>query len=74
MRGIGIAPCGPDALEGVDAESLSQVLSRLVEPQQCFQRRLVAPVANPFAASPIDLNIGLGAGAMVVQVGIENSR
>src|ERR1035438_1927025 len=60
-----------DALQGVDAESLAQVLCRLVQRQQGLQRSLVALVTNAFSALLIDLNIGLGAGAMVVQIRIQ---
>ena len=70
-RGVGIAQCGRDALQRDDAESLAQVLSRLIERQQRFEWSLIAFVANPFAASVIDLDLGLGAGAMVVQVRVE---
>ena len=70
-RGVGIAQCGSDALEGVDAESRAQVLNRRIERQQRFERSSIAFVANPLAASRVDLDIGLGAGAMVVQVGIQ---
>ena len=70
-RGVGIAQCGSDALEDVDAESRAQVFSGLVKRQQRLQRSLIALVANPFAASCVDLDLGLGAGAVVVQVGVE---
>ena len=60
-----------DAFQGVDAESLAQILCRLVERQQGFQGSLVALVTNALATLLIDLDVGLGAGAMVVQIRIQ---
>src|ERR1035438_7364247 len=58
----GIADRRSDALESIDAESAAQVLCWFLQSQQSLQRRLVALVADAFAALRIDLNIGLGAG------------
>jgi hypothetical protein len=46
-------------------------MSGLVERQQGLERSSIALVTNPFAASLIDLDLGLGTGAMVVQVGVQ---
>ena len=68
---FGIAEGSGDSLQGVDTESLAQILCRFIQRQQGLQRSLVALVANAFAALLIDLDVGLGAGTMVVQIGIE---
>ena len=70
-RRLRIAAGAGDALQGVDAEPLAQVLCRFIQRQQGLQRRLVTLVTNPFATLLIDLDIGLSAGAMVVQIGIQ---
>ena len=70
-RCFGIAEGAGDSLQCVDAESLAQILCRFIQRQQGFQRSLVSLVANAFAAFLIDLDVGLCAGTMVVQIGIE---
>ena len=70
-RGFGVAERGGDVLEGVDAESLAQVPSRLVERQQGFERRLIALVTYTLAPFLVDLHVRLSTGAMIVQVGIQ---
>ena len=49
----------------------AQVLCWIIQLEQGFQRSLVALVADAFAASEIDLDVGLGAGAMIVQIWVE---
>jgi len=61
-RCFGVTERRGDAFQGVDAESLAQILCRLVERQQGFQRSLVALVTNAFAALLVDLDVSLGAG------------
>src|SRR5271170_4909641 len=69
--GIGVAEGASDALQSVDAEPLAQILGRFIQSQQGLQWSLIAFVTDAFAALLIDLNVGLGAGAMVVQIGIQ---
>ena len=70
-RRFGIAEGTGDALQGIDAEPLTQELCRLVQRQQGLPRSLVALVTDAFAALVIDLDIRLGARAMVVQIRIQ---
>ena len=67
-RRLCIAEGAGDAPQGVDAKPLAQVLCRLIQRQQGLQRSLITLVTNAFAALLIDLDIGLGARAMVVQI------
>ena len=71
LGGFGIADRGGDALQNGDGESRAQVLGGLGQGQQGLQRGLIAPVVAPLTAFLVDFDIGLGAGAMVVQIGIE---
>ncbi len=50
---------------------MAQVLNWLGQGQQRFQRGLIAAVMAPLPAFLVDFNLGLGAGTMVVEVGIE---
>ncbi len=55
----------------VEAEPQAEILCRLFQRQQGLQRRPMALATDPFAASLIDPGIGLGAGPMIVQIGIQ---
>jgi hypothetical protein len=59
--GLGVAEGAGDALQGVDAEPLVQVLGRCMQPEQGLQWGLVPLVTDALASLLIDLNIGLGA-------------
>src|SRR5271156_271183 len=63
--------CQSDASQGVYGEPRTQVLCRVVQRQQGFQRGLITPVTDALAAFLVYLDIGLGAGTMVVQIGVQ---
>ena len=67
-RRLGVADGSGDPFQSVDAESLAQVLFRFMQRQQGFLRGPVARITHPFAAFPVDLDLGLGTGAVIVQI------
>ena len=72
-RGLGVAHRCGHSLECVDAESGAQELLRLLEREQLLERRLPLLVEASFAAFVIDVDLGLGRGPVVVDVGVEEA-
>jgi len=68
---VGVAEDSGDSFQGVDAESGAQELVWIFHRQQGFQWSLVALVADAFSPLEIDFDLRLGAGPVVVQVGVE---
>ena len=62
LRGFGVAAGSGDALLDGNRESGAQVLRRVGQGQQRFQRRLVAVVDVARAAFLVEGEVGLGAG------------
>src|ERR1019366_4051384 len=71
LRGFGVAAGSGDALEDGNRKSGTQVLRGVGQGQQRFQRGLVAVVDVARAAFLVEGEVGLGAGAMVVEIRIE---
>ena len=71
LGGFGVADWLRRCVVSGEGESGAQVLCRLRQGQQRLQRGLIAAVEAAFAAFVVDLDLGLGAGPMVVQIGIE---
>ena len=69
--GFGVAVGLCDAQQGVGSQPRAQVLGWVVECKQGLQRGLIAVVADAFATLVVDGNVGLGAGAVIVQIGVE---
>ena len=70
LRRLGVAAPRSNALQGSHGEPRAQVLSCPGQGQQGLQRSLVAAVIAALAAFLTDLDVGLGAGTMVVEIGI----
>ena len=70
LRGFGVAAHRSDAFQGGDGQALAQILGGMGQRQQRFQRCLIAPVVAAPAAFLSDFDLGLGARAMIVQIGL----
>ena len=71
LGGVGVAEGAGDAGEGGRFEPWAQILGRVFERQQGFERGLVSLVAAAGAAPLVDLGVGLGAGPVEVEIGVE---
>ena len=68
---VGVADGSRDAFQGLDTESVAQVLRGFIQRQQGLQRGQIALVAGALAALRVDLHLELGAGPVVVQIRVE---
>ncbi len=60
-------------MQAGQGQPLAQILRCLGQGQQGFQRSLIAPVAASLAVLVVNLEVGLGAGTMVIEIGVEVS-
>ena len=71
LGGFGIAAGFRDALQDGGGESGAQRLRRVGQGQQGFQRSLITALEAAPTAFLVAADVGLGAGTMVVEIGIE---
>src|SRR6516225_9480856 len=71
LGGLSVAEGSGHALQDGQAHAGAQISCGLGECEQSFTRSLVAQVAAPAASFLVSVQLGLGAGTMEVQIGIE---
>ena len=69
--GVGVALLRGDASECIDAEPSAQGSAGFIQQEQVLPPGLMARLSDTIAACAIDLDLGLGAGAMVIQKRIQ---
>jgi hypothetical protein len=69
--GVGVALLRRDASECIDAEPSAQVSAGFIQQEQVQPPGLMAHLSGTIAACVIDLDLGPGAGAMVIQKRIQ---
>lgn len=71
MSGFGVCLGHLDAFERVDGEVVAQKPGGVFQRQPGFKRSSVAAVAGSFSSLFVEDDVGLGAGPMVVEIGVE---